>query len=84
MPSRTTFKGDAGDTSEPGGDIAVTEDAVGWVSDPAARYRVANRSPTQQGGRYPLGGGRAVIWRWPADGMVWASSDTRLLGLGGS
>ena len=49
LPSRTTFRGDAGDTSEPGGDIAVTEDAV-WVSDPAAAT-VWRIDPRQPGGR---------------------------------
>jgi hypothetical protein len=82
LPSRTTFRGDAGDTSEPGGDIAVTEDAV-WVSDPAAAtvWRIDPRHNQVDGTHWEADGSDLAV---TADGMVWASSDTRLLGLGGS
>jgi streptogramin lyase len=78
LPSRTTFRGDAGGT--PGGDIAVTEDAV-WVSDPAAAtvWRIDPRHNQVDGTRWEADGSDLAV---AADGMVWASSDTRLLGLG--
>jgi hypothetical protein len=82
LPSRTTFRGDAGDTGEPGGDIAVTEDAVG-VSDPAAAtvWRIDPRHNQVDGTRWEADGSDLAV---AADGIVWASSDTRLLGLDGS
>jgi hypothetical protein len=82
LPSRTTFRGDAGDASEPGGDIAVTDDAV-WVSDPAAAtvWRIDPRHNQVDGTRWEADGSDLAV---AADGMVWASSDTRLLGLDGS
>ena len=81
LPSRTTFRGDAGDTSEPGGDIAVTEDAV-WVSDPAAAtvWRIDPRHNQVDGTRWEADGSDLAV---AANGVVWASSDTRLLGLDG-
>jgi hypothetical protein len=69
------------DSGAPGGDVAVTRDAV-WVSDPAAgavwqidprRNRVTDVAAEAAGGDLTLA----------ADGLVWATSDTRLLGLGG-
>ena len=81
LPSSPTFKGDAVDTSEPGGDIAVTEDGV-WVSDPAAAtvWRIDPRHNQVDGTRWEADGSDLAV---AADGVVWASSDTRLLGLGG-
>jgi hypothetical protein len=69
------------DTSQPGGDIAVTKDGV-WVSDPAAAtvWRIDPRHNQVDGTRWEADGSDLAV---AADGVVWASSDTRLLGLGG-
>ena len=82
LPSSLTFRGDAVDPSEPGGDIAVTEDAV-WVSDPAAAtvWRIDPWQNQVDGTRWEADGSDLAVG---ADGVVWASSDTRLLGLGAS
>jgi hypothetical protein len=81
LPSSLTFRGDAVDPSEPGGDIAVTEDSV-WVSDPAAAtvWRIDPRHNQVDGTRWEADGSDLAV---AADGVVWATSDTRLLGLGG-
>jgi streptogramin lyase len=70
------------DTGEPGGDIAVTEDAV-WVSDPAAAtvWRIDPRRNQVTDDRWEADGSDLAV---AADGVVWATSDIRLLGLGGS
>ncbi|HKO84529.1 MAG TPA: hypothetical protein VJ140_08170 [Actinomycetota bacterium] len=82
LPSSLTFTGDALDPSEPGGDIAVTEDSV-WVSDPAAAtvWRIDARHNQVDGTAWEADGSDLAV---AADGVVWATSDTRLLGLGGS
>ena len=69
-------------TGQPGGDIAVTEDAV-WLSDPAAAtvWRIDPRHNQVGGTRWEAEGSDLAV---AADGVVWATSDTRLLGLGGS
>jgi ligand-binding sensor domain-containing protein len=69
-------------TGQPGGDIAVTEDSV-WVSDPAAAtvWRIDARHNQVDGTAWEADGSDLAV---AADGVVWASSDTRLLGLGGS
>ena len=81
LPSSVTFRGDAVHPGEPGGDIAVTEDAV-WVSDPAAAtvWRIDPRHNQVDGTRWEADGSDLAV---AADGVVWATSDTRLLGLGG-
>jgi hypothetical protein len=68
-------------TGQSGGDIAVTEDAV-WVSDPAAAtvWRIDPRHNQLDGTRWEADGSDLAV---ATDGVVWASSDTRLLGLGG-
>lgn len=68
-------------TGQPGGDIAVTEDSV-WVSDPAAAtvWRLDPRHNQVDGTRWEADGSDLAV---AADGVVWATSDTRLLGLGG-
>ena len=70
------------DTGEPGGDIAVNEDAV-WVSDPATAtvWRINSRRNQVTNDRWEADGSDLAV---AADGVVWATSDTRLLGLGGS
>jgi hypothetical protein len=70
-----------GGAGRPGGDVAVTEDAV-WVSDPAAAtvWRVDPRHNRVDGSGWEADGSDLAV---AADGVVWASSDTRLLGLGG-
>jgi DNA-binding beta-propeller fold protein YncE len=75
LPSSTV------DTGEPGGDIAVTEDAV-WVSDPATAtvWRINSRRNQVTDDRWEADGSDLAV---TADGVVWATSDTRLLGLGG-
>jgi ligand-binding sensor domain-containing protein len=75
LPSSTV------DTGEPGGDIAVTEDAV-WVSDPATAtvWRINSRRNQVTDERWEADGSDLAV---TADGVVWATSDTRLLGLGG-
>jgi hypothetical protein len=82
LPSGPTSRGDAVGTGEPGGDIAVTKDAV-WVSDPAAAtvWRIDPRHNRVDGTGWEADGSELAV---AADGVVWASSDTRLLGLGGS
>ena len=69
-------------TGQPGGDIAVTEDAV-WVSDPASAtvWRIDPQHNQVDGTRWEADGSDLAV---AADGVVWATSDTRLLGLGGS
>jgi hypothetical protein len=68
-------------TGEPGGDVVVTEDAV-WVSDPAAAtvWRIDPRRNQVTDDRWEADGGDLAV---AADGVVWATSDVRLLGLGG-
>jgi hypothetical protein len=82
LASGPTSRGDAVGTGEPGGDIAVTEDAV-WVSDPAAAtvWRIDPRHDRVDSTGWEADGSDLAV---AADGVVWASSDTRLLGLGGS
>jgi hypothetical protein len=81
LPPSATFREDAVQAGEPGGDIAVTEDAV-WVSDPAAAtvWRIDPRDNQVDGTSWEADGSDLAV---AADGMVWASSDIRLLGLGG-
>ena len=69
-------------TGPPGGDIAVTDDAV-WVSDPAAAtvWRIDPRHNQVDSTHWEADGSDLAV---AADGVVWATSDTRLLGLGGS
>jgi hypothetical protein len=71
---------DAG-TGPPGGDIAVTKDGV-WVSDPVAAtvWRIDPQDNQVDGTQWEANGSDLAV---AADGVVWASSDTRLLGLGG-
>lgn len=66
---------------QPGGDIAVTRDSV-WVSDPAAAtvWRIDPRHNQVDGTQWEANGSDLAV---AGDGVVWASSDTRLLGLGG-
>ena len=68
-----------GPGERPGG-IAVTREAV-WVSDPdnAALVRIDPRRNRLTGGRVPADGEDLTV---DADGVVWATSGTRLLGLG--
>jgi hypothetical protein len=69
------------DTGQPGGDVAVTEEAV-WVSDPAAAtvWRIDPRRNQVTDDRWEADGSDLAV---AADGVVWATSDVRLLGLGG-
>jgi streptogramin lyase len=69
------------DTGQPGGDVAVTEEAV-WVSDPAAAtvWRIDPRHNQVTDDRWEADGSDLAV---AADGVVWATSDVRLLGLGG-
>jgi hypothetical protein len=69
------------DTGQPGGDVAVTEDAV-WVSDPATAtvWRIDPQHNQVTGDRWEADGSDLAV---AADGVVWATSDVRLLGLGG-
>jgi streptogramin lyase len=69
------------DTGEPGGDVAVTKDAV-WVSDPTAAtvWRIDPQRNRVSDDRWEADGGDLAV---TADGVVWATSDVRLLGLGG-
>jgi len=70
------------DPQEPGGgDVAVTSDGV-WVSDPPAAtvWRIDPRRNQPTDDRWEADGRDLAV---AADGVVWATSDTRLLGLGG-
>jgi hypothetical protein len=69
------------DTGQPGGDVAVTEEAV-WVSDPAAAtvWHIDPRRNRVADDRWEADGSDLAV---AADGVVWATSDVRLLGLGG-
>ncbi len=70
------------DPDEPGGgDVAVTSSGV-WVSDPAAAtvWRIDPRRNQPTDDRWEADGRDLAV---AADGVVWATSDTRLLGLGG-
>jgi hypothetical protein len=64
-----------------GGDVAVTEDAV-WLSDPAAAtvWHIDPRRNQVTDDRWEADGSDLTV---AADGVVWATSDVRLLGLGG-
>jgi hypothetical protein len=75
------FGADDADALDPGGAIAVTDDAV-WVNNPAAAtvWRIDPRRNQVTGDRYEADGNDLAV---AADGLVWATSDTRLLGLGG-
>jgi hypothetical protein len=68
------------DTGEPGGDVAVTDDAV-WVSDPATAtvWRINPRRNQVTNDLWEADGSDLAV---AADDVVWATSDTRLLGLG--
>lgn len=70
------------DTGGPGGDIAVTRDAV-WVSNPATATvrRIDPRRNQVSDDLWEADGSDLTV---AANGVVWATSDTRLLGLGGS
>jgi streptogramin lyase len=73
------FPHDAG-SGEPGGAVAVTRDGV-WVSDPASGrvWRIDPRRNRLTGERWEADGSDLAV---SADGVVWASTGTRLLGLG--
>lgn len=75
------FRHDAG-SGEPGGAVAVTRDGV-WVSDPAGGmvWRIDPRRNQLTGERWEAAGSDLAV---AADGVVWTSSETRLLGLGRS
>jgi ligand-binding sensor domain-containing protein len=64
-----------------GGAVAVSDDAV-WVSSPAAAtvWRIDPRRNRVTEDRVEADGNDLAV---AADGLVWATSDTRLLGLGG-
>jgi hypothetical protein len=62
LPSGPTDGGDGLGTGEPGGDIAVTEDAV-WVSDPAVAT-VWRIDPVTTGWTVPAGRRAGASWRW--------------------
>jgi streptogramin lyase len=67
-------------TADPGGDIVVTNDSV-WVSNPAtATVRRIDSRRNQVTEGWEADGSDLTL---AADGVVWATSDTRLLGLGG-
>jgi hypothetical protein len=70
------------DTGDPGGDITVTRDAV-WVSNPATATvrRIDPRRNQVTDDLVEADGSDLTV---AANGVVWATSDTRLLGLGGS
>ena len=70
------------DTGDPGGDITVTRDAV-WVSNPATATvrRIDLRRNQVTDDLVEADGSDLTV---AANGVVWATSDTRLLGLGGS
>ena len=69
------------DTGDPGGDIAVTNDGV-WVSNPgsATVRRIDPRRNQVTDDLVEADGSDLTV---AADGVVWATSDTRLLGRGG-
>jgi hypothetical protein len=70
------------DPDDPGGgDVAVTSDGV-WVSDPAATtvWRIDPQRNQRTDDRWEADGRELAV---AADGVVWATSDARLLGLGG-
>jgi hypothetical protein len=68
------------DTGDPGGDIVVTHDAV-WVSNPTtATLRGIDPRPNQVTDDMAEADGSDLTVA--ANGMVWATSGTRLLGLG--
>jgi hypothetical protein len=69
------------ETGEPGGDVVVTKEAV-WVSDPAAAtvWRIDPRRNQVTDDLWEADGGDLTV---AADGVVWATSDVWLLGLGG-
>lgn len=73
------FRDDAG-SGEPGGAVAVSREGV-WVSDPAGGrvWRIDPRRNRLTGERWDAAGSDLAV---AADGVVWASSETRLLGLG--
>ena len=75
------FRHDAG-SGEPGGAVAVTRDGV-WVSDPAGGmvWRIDPRRNQLTGERWEAAGSDLAV---AADGVMWTSSETRLLGLGRS
>ena len=81
LPSGVAFRGDGVDTGDPSGDVAVTQDAV-WLSDPAAAtvWRIDPRRNQVTSDRWEADGSDLAV---AADGVVWATSGTRLLGLGG-
>jgi hypothetical protein len=66
---------------ERGGAVAVTGDGV-WVTDPAAAtvWRIDPRRNQLTEDRWEADGSDLAV---AADGVVWATSDVRLLGLGG-
>jgi streptogramin lyase len=68
------------DTDDPGGDIAVTNDAI-WVSNPATATvrRVDPRNNQVTDDMAEADGSDLTV---AANGVVWATSGTRLLGLG--
>ena len=68
-------------TGDPGGDIAVTKDGV-WVSNPATATvrRIDPRGNQVTDDLVEADGSDLTV---AADGVVWATSDTRLLGWGG-
>jgi streptogramin lyase len=68
-------------TGDPGGDIAVTKDEV-WVSNPATATvrRIDPRRNQVTDDLVEADGSDLTV---AADGVVWATSDTRLLGWGG-
>jgi hypothetical protein len=68
------------DTGDPGGDIAVTTDGV-WVSNPgtATVRRIDPRRNQVTEDLVEADGSDLTV---AADGVVWATSDTRLLGRG--
>jgi virginiamycin B lyase len=72
---------DAG-SGEPGGAVAVTRDGV-WVSDRAGGrvWRIDPRRNQLTGERWQAEGRDLAV---AADGVVWTSSQTRLLGFGRS
>jgi hypothetical protein len=75
------FRHDAG-SGELGGAVVVTRDGV-WVSDPAGAmvWRIDPQRNRLTGDRWEAGGRDLAV---AADGVVWTSSETRLLGLGRS
>jgi hypothetical protein len=71
----------ADDADALAGAVAVTDDAV-WVNNPAAAtvWRIDPRRNQVTEDRVEADGNDLAV---AADGLVWATSDTRLLGLGG-